>query len=495
MPQIIIGTREHMGPLTIQLLTDRGRAVPAPALLSSARHEIKVRVPEGDYVVIGTRPNGQTLTLEARVDRNGGRAFFSAEDASPNEFMRDATVLGLVPKLSEGVEHFPDWSPSRFQLSTRTGVSGDASRALAALVSAPSAGTAISFTSGDFSPGALQSDAPSQIPDPKASFVWKSLAKYDLHAPEAQRFWIREWVYDGSRWRDHLDDRTSVHVGDGYVRVKWPTDVEPYFGPQPRAIGLVSEAGFGPIVHVPQFRSAMDIVFLADGVTSVIGADRVTNPSLLKVPVALAMPEDPALADMLSVLGAAGAPGAEALVTQQTHQQLDIAFSALNDKQADPAAAALGAHYLLRFAPKRIPVQWLRNLTRWAPLYADGPILLAQRLILAGGSDDIAASPQEIRDLLRNALQRPVFLFARSRSLLAQATRIYGPRRRTRKLVTAVPRKPSPAEFLDVAAGAGGLDAYWGTGPGRLGNTPRWPRADIRERLASVELRNGIFSH
>jgi hypothetical protein len=85
------------------------------------------------------------------------------------------------------------------------------------------------------------------------------------------------------------------------------------------------------------------------------------------VPVAVAVPRDPGLANLLSGLTAASLPHTEQLWVQDAEDRFgsaDHALEMLLQKYKDPAAAVLAAHFLVRFKPTRAPVQWLENLSR-----------------------------------------------------------------------------------------------------------------------------------
>ena len=123
-------------------------------MLTSQRREVTVEAPAGDYVVIATRPNGQTITSEVTVTPTvaGGRCDISVDVNSPNEFMYDATDRGLVPGTTPQLRDSVEGSASQFQFTYRVGVSGDAGRALTALAAAPSASTAITSVGSVFQP-------------------------------------------------------------------------------------------------------------------------------------------------------------------------------------------------------------------------------------------------------------------------------------------------------------------------------------------------------
>jgi|SRR5208337_1122836 len=88
-------------------------------------------------------------------------------------------------------------------------------------------------------------------------------------------------------------------------------------GHDSRRGGACDETGFGPIVVAPLFRGGLEITLMADGVMAQNAAERVANPSAVRVPVAAAVPLDPGLADLLSALTAGSFPDDEQLWVQE----------------------------------------------------------------------------------------------------------------------------------------------------------------------------------
>lgn len=486
MAKLTIRANGDLGPLSLRVISTTGRLVePPPAPLSSAQRLAVVDgLEEGGYVVIATRPSGETLTEEAVVGATGGEAVFSVQVRSPNEFLTEASQRGLVPTLPPA-DVQPDHDiAARDQVGVEVGVSGDAGRALRAL--------------GGMALSAGFSVAAPALAGVAASALFKSLLAASAK-PEPVKdtvYCLRRWTFASGRWRQDVTPSAGaeqVNFGPGYVRVGLDPDPRDTAPMLVRAFGLLDATGYGPIVIAPPFRDGLDITFLADGLTAEGSAERVDNPSAVKVPVAVALPRRAMAADLLSGLAAAGLPGADKLWSGQDGlHDVDNAFELLFYKARDGAAAVLGAHYLLRFNPKRIPVSWLENLIALLPDVADGPTLLAWRYITAGGKQGAKVTNRAIQDLLREASRRPVHYFARSRALLSQGVRLYGPWSRNRKIDTATRRAPRPGDFLDVAADAGGLEAFWGSSPGlpwRREPPANWATPPVFR----VGLRNGVF--
>ncbi|MES2340841.1 MAG: hypothetical protein V4597_04135 [Pseudomonadota bacterium] len=503
MATLTITAAGDLGPLSLRVVSAGGRLVePPPPPLSSAQRRVSVPgLAEGTFVVIGTRPSGQTLTREVAVGPDGGEATFSVEGQSPNEFLHQAMQRGLVPPLPDDLGQQDHREAARSQMGVRVGASGDAGRALRAigdvakLVEPEIEAAAVSPDGFDIvSVGSDETGAVSP-----GSALFKSLSGLDAPRTAAsQVFRLRRWTWADGRWRrDTKDSGASarphwVDWGAGYVRLRLSADSGPR-GERVQAFGLLDAMGYGPIVIAPPFRDGLDITFLADGLTAEGAAERVDNPSSVRVPVAVALPLNPMAADLLGGVTSAGLPGAEQIWSGQADiGDVDNAFDLLFHKYADPAAAVLGAHYLVRFTPKRIPVQWMRNLMDLLPDVADGPTLLAWRYMTAGGKQGAKVTRREIQGLLREASRRPVCYFARSRSLLSQGMRLYGPWTRNRRLDRGGARPPRTGDFLDVAADAGGLEAFWGASP----NMP-WRREPpitwSTPPLFEVRLRNGLF--
>ncbi len=468
---------DDMGPLSLRVLDAEGRLLDQqPPPLSSARPWVSLEnLAEGAYVILASRPSGQVLARQARVDARGGTAVFGVEGRSPNEFMGAATDRGLVPATPDSLAGQDHRVASRAQASRMPGSAGDAGKALRAIGQA-----ALGFGARQIAP---------QVGAAITSAVFRSLVKTTSARPAPTRtLGLRRWTWrDG--WRRDPSDAPAIwsDLGASYLRLR----LEAGDG-APRAFALLDESGYGPVVIAPPFRGGLDLTFLADGVTAAGAAERIGNPSSVRVPVAVSLPGDPRSADLLSGLAAAALPGADQLWSASTDgADVDSAFALLYGKQEDPAAAVLGAHFLVRFSPKRVPVQWLKNLCELEPNVADGPVLLAWRYIAAGGGQGARVGASEVQALLREAARRPVHYFARSRSLLSQGIRLYGPWPRRRKPDARRPN-PRPGDFLDVGADAGGLEAFWGSSPVSPGK-PVAPPLWRGEPLRSVPLQGGLF--
>jgi hypothetical protein len=83
-------------------------------------------------------------------------------------------------------------------------------------------------------------------------------------------------------------------------------------------------------------------------------------------------------------------------------------------------------------------------------------------------------------------------LFSRTRYQLAQLAWRYGPYPRARQEEVVTPRRARPGDFLDFAAEAGGLEAFWGYSPTRPGGSYEPPIHPPQGRTVTV--RAGRFT-
>lgn len=428
----------ELGPLSLEVRDERGQKIGRPAFLSSGNRSTVIEdVAPGTYTVIATRPSGDQITQTVVVRGGRAEARLTPDGPSPHEFMSEATSRGML--MSSNLP--------TFTLATAVGpfvrLAGAAGQNLAALKAFP---LTASTTAGLF---------------PRA---------FDNSVPPSTRIGsltIVHWQWGDGAWSRLQPDQESLNRSDEYLQIKFAPGAT-----KVRAIGLLDEVGYGPIAIVPPFRQGIDVTFLASGVSTPTQGARIDNPSAVRTPVALAVPRDPVIADLLVALNAPAMQQADALwndTIRAKHAPDEHALEYLQFKYEDPAAAALGALFLARFQPKRIPVSWLANLARIEPNVADGALLLAWLTMSRGEAANIA--PAQIRALVRDAARRPCLMFARTRSMLVQAARLYGPYTRTRKVETETPRHPRPGDFLDFAADAGGLECFWGSSPVRPGTT------------------------
>jgi|GEM_PF-3850598 len=418
------------GPLSISLLDGDGVELRGPVVyLPGDRPLVFEDLTPGRYVIRAARPDGSTFARSVNVDRTDAHL-----EIDPPDVRR---ILDL------------DGRP----------------------ISEVRPGAEMLRTLGAFDAVGDRLGTGSQLAHRGWIKVGGNGAKLDRRS-ETRTVVLRRWSLD-RYWK-------TISPWTPFDRVRVEDDVLSYSihggAAHIQAIGLLDETGFGPIVIVPPFRGGLTLTFLASGVVTSNGAQRAFNPSALRVPVATCRPDDNDLAGLLSGLSASSFAGGRdlwnAVADRTGFGDADFALEALLHKRMDPAAAVLAAHYLLRFAPERLPVAWLQNLCRVSPRSADPPTLLAWRLILEGEGSE--RDRRQVTELFRMALKRPVHLFGRSRALLSQGSRLFGPYRRRRAKTLDEGRRPRSADFLNVAASAGGLEAFWGS-------SPSWPW--VRERL------------
>lgn len=470
MADLIVETANNFGPLSVEIVAVGGDGrEQSPVLLSSAQPKARIQgLGPGDYAVIGTRPTGERLVERVRLTSPETLVVFATKGRSPHEFLGAAASRGLVPSVPLNSPHQEGSSirdMPKFGLEKIFGAAGIAGRALEAL-SASSVSTGFHDLFAD---------------------AGRSAGHINLAALMPRWLVLHQWIWSGGRWQS-ADQQFRIELRPDYLQLF----LDPLAPSDIRAYALLDEAGFGPVVIAPIFRLGLNITFLADGLRAEDAAERVTNPSAVRVPVAVAVPADPTLADLLSGLASGSLPGAEQLWVQSAQQSfggVQVALDALLEKLADPAAAVLGAHFLSRFAPDRAPVRWLENLCRILPGVADPALLLAWRLIAEGSSEGRPTSRHNIWDLLLDATERPCTLFARTRALLTQGLRLYAP---NSKEATARLRVPdSPGDFLNFAAEASGLEAFWGSGPQHPGR--QRPRQGAGSGI-QIQLEQGRFS-
>jgi hypothetical protein len=461
MAKLSINTWTALGPLTVEVRNPRGERVGAPLLMSSLRqHAIIERVAPGDYLIIATRPSGEQLISTATVGRNGGQAMIRMAGESPREFLTEAAEFGLayapepVPRVNDdGTVAIP----RNDFLATAIGsprAANTAARSMSVLVGKADvpAELRLSLTDEEDMPGGLATS---------------------LHRLVA-------WSYHDGRWRRR--DAPPARPDTDYLQVQL-ADMAP------TALGLLNSGGFGPIVIVPAFSGGVTVTFLAAGLAMEDSADRVGNPSAVRVPVAIATPNNPGIADLLVGINASVLPYAGQLFDEGRDADAEMALERLARKYQDPAAAALGALFLARFAPERLPLSWLLNLNGILPDVADTWLLLAWARSIQGDGD--MAWQQSITEQLRRAQACRCTLFSRTRYQLSQLGWRYGPHPRARQEEVATPRRARTGDYLDFAAEASGLEAYWGYSPTRPGLGSEPPARPPEGR--AVTLRGGKF--
>jgi len=426
-----------LGPLSIEIISEN--CAPIEFALTSNYREHVIEVPPGRCAVIVCRPNQSRFRHSVTVTAGKPARVTLAKDVpdSPYEFMWPETMRGEVtrgPRLDEPL---------------RIGVlSGFAAHNLRAITTAR---------------------APEE-------FVRQSMR-------------LRVWNLPG------MDAVASILAGPDSDRGSPFLKVRIESGSL--AVGLVDREGFGPIVMTPPFQKPLDVTFLAEGLAT-HAAERYLNPSGQRVPVALATPADPILADFLCAIGSPPIGNAEAVWKHDvgSHANIESALGCLSETFAGPAGVLLAAHYLLRFLPDRLPLRSVDDLTMALPDAADGPVIGAWLRLLSNADEVKAIDPDDIdrqvHNLLAMALTRRTTLFRRTRRLLTKALRLERDLQLPETWRRRAGDEPAPADFLNRGAHAAGLEAFWGTGPFSPGpqagvSTP--PSRDI----ARLMLRGSTF--
>lgn len=462
MADLTITTDRALGPLTVEVLGLRGERVGSRLTLSSLRRETVVRaIPPGDYTVVGTRPSGERLVSSVRVGREGGKAVIAMAGRAPEDLLSDAAQLGLTYESSESIG-------SDFRLT--------------ALVSPQAANTA------SRSVGALLSR---ELLSEKGAALLSFDTGSTRSTTRSTSFTLAGWQYRDGTWQP-VPCKPPKPDGD-YLHVQLPHwrwhPGENRFRFAPIALGLFGEDGFGPIVIVPPFRESIDITFLAAGVAMANSAERVGNPSAVRVPVALAVPWGPGLADLLLGLNAGILPNATEILEAGREPDAAAALDHLAHKFEDPAAAILGAVFLARFAPLRLPLPWLRNLNAILPDIADSWLLLAwARSVQGDGEIDWDMT---ITEQLRRAATCRCTYLSRSRAQLGKLMLQHGPFPRARQDFVSTPRRSRTGDYLNFGADAGGLEAFWGHSPRRPGRDTTYPWSKPTGPI--VQMRQGRF--
>jgi hypothetical protein len=257
------------------------------------------------------------------------------------------------------------------------------------------------------------------------------------------------------------------------------------------AVGMLDRQGHGPIVIVPPFHEPIEISFIAEAVVQKPDT-RANTASALRVPVAVVLPDHHGVADLLTALGSPSLDHASSVWEDAVPSVVegsgsaDVAADMLLKKFDRPAEALLAAHFLLRFLPERLPLDWADNLMKAHPTAADGPVIAAWSRITGVSSikQDKKRCDKEFKERIRVALSRPTVFFARTRYLLCDALRML-------ELETA---DPAPTDFLDHGAHAGGLEAFWGSNPLTPGSRAALPISCPRTIVARVRARSTGFA-
>jgi hypothetical protein len=423
--QITSQSPDSLGPLTVEVIPEDGDSL-NEFVLSTQYRTHKIAVPVGRYAVIARRPNGDRLyrSVEVKGDPSAKVDLAAGLPASANKFMQPEASRGEIA-IQRGSQR-----SSRGQLDVLKGFAGQTQAAF----SSRGEGSVLSTPTS-----------------------------------EQKRWTVKAWNWPNQS----LSQIGAAHFNFEKGRSVLKVVAEPHC----LALGLLDEAGFGPIVMTPPFRRRLHVTFLAECL-HLRAAARYLNPSGQRSLVALVTPEEPEVADLLSALSSVELEHAGSLWDQNQASPTN-AQDFVYEKFQHPAEALLGAHFLLRFLPDRLPLGWADNLRHAFPEAADGPVIAAWLRMTSRSPEISSHNPKdlhrEVERLLGNAIEQPICWFARTRRLLNDGLRLENIDCRTFPL-------SDPAPYLDYGAHAGGLEAFWGTHPFSPGPTSR------SDALASIEL-------
>lgn len=469
MSSLTIQSDPSLGPLDVSIYPPSGD--PIDFTLSSGQLQASVPAEAGRYAIVARRPNGARIIQNTVVGEKDETVFIKPEvGPSPNEFMTAETFRGQI-------RQDPALDPS---LPWRAALAGSAGAALRSAVL-----TASSFAKSEF----VGVPAVTDITGSVAAAFASGLEAFRA-AKRSETLDLRLWRLDASgSWNADTASKPVEFVKKAMVSGDFlKLEIETHGGLL--CLGLLDGQGFGPILNIPPFAEPIEVTFLSKGVL-VQAADRMATPSGQRVPVALSTPANHAAADLLATLAAPAIPGATALWDQNVGvldpNDSRMALDMFARKFERPAEALLAAHYLLRFLPKRLPLDWTDNLSRVSPAVADGPAIAAWARVLnrpkSGKSDEEV--DKAIEENITVALSRPVTLFARTRALLADARHLVS------KKSAGAEAWRQESEYRRFGAEAGGLESFWGGGPVLPGKSDGAASGPV---ILRVRLINGGFA-
>lgn len=455
MSQLKVLSTPQMGPLEVSVYGPKDETF--EFVLSSGATQQSLTVNPGRYAVVARRPSGARLRQSVEVDDAGATVHLSdLVGGSPNEFMHHETMRGNVTRDRAA----PAAAPWRSRLG---GVSETLLRG------------AITETVKRISPASFSEPAG----------IAAGVA-FDLLWTQSRpgKWTLRLWSLGDKGW-EKAPAATVIPSGEVDISSEFLKVTAVPQG-KPLALGLIDDEGLGPIVNLPPFARPVEISFLSRSLTA--GAtDRAHSPGGQRVPVAVICLANSAAQDLLAALAEPTTPSAEQLWSQSSDRLSEHPgpWKMLIEKFQRPAEALLAAHYLLRFLPGRLPVDWADNLCRALPTAMDGPVIAAWARLhnppagLSAKQLDVA-----FKNNIELALKRQVTLFARTRALLFEGLRLIkdpGPLiERTRE-----------AEYRRYGAEAGGLESFWGGHPTQPGTPHKTPGGTV---LAKVSIEGGAFN-
>jgi hypothetical protein len=154
----------------------------------------------------------------------------------------------------------------------------------------------------------------------------------------------------------------------------------------------------------------------------------------------------------------------------------------LMGKLSDPAAAAVGAYYLLRVGELERLYDWARNLAAWIEWMADGPVIYAWQLLRSRPVDLAGARSQ-----LLEAVRRGIPTYTEGLRLLHDGLKLFDAQEQGRDREVAVGLNVVSA-YAAAADWSAPTTTFGGVDPDRPSLRPVQGEPDDQEAIVRLEL-------
>ena len=267
---------------------------------------------------------------------------------------------------------------------------------------------------------------------------------------------LRLWTRTGPAWTPVPPSALHATTAPDAARVDFRTGANPAHALQLAGPDLPSR-----IIILPGFETGMALVL-----TRKEDAD-------LPAEVTFTIDSDDDLLDSLAQTLAASAPTHPADIWEHAADGGGVlAERALYEKMQDPARAALGGYYLLRFGMLDHLHDWPENLANWFPMLADGPVIRAWQHLRDEHHHDVDKATSRLIE----AAERGIPVFAEGLRLLVDGLRLVIRARPDRQDALKALERVGP--HLAAAAPVGAHTAFFGTAPDQPTTEPEGPASD-----------------
>lgn len=367
-------------------ILNKGMRTIERATLGEAKQSVEFSIEPGDYVVVGTGPNGVSTEQQVTLPAGGHKeVWLGQETSSPHEWLHDMAARGMLPESSVPVEVAQ-------QVNLQT-VAAETLRRISPLKSlslpVPMPGMGISNVEVNLL-ALLELGAASRPSSHNKRQTELNLRTY-------------RWSKKRKRWlRSELVEMADGNYAADFSHIVFPARqaLDDDLGDSIHLLGVFAPGRAARFISVPLFADGTEIAisWKRDPVSEDGKREGATKPDSepsarqKRITWRLAA-RNSELDGILQSLNWRNYSD-PAVVTEVA---ADYAERTLREKRHDPQGAVVAALFLLQYRQLQQREDWVRNLAEWFPWSPDAQVLTAWCDLLSGTAGDAAIAAKLAR--------------------------------------------------------------------------------------------------